>query len=258
MPEACVTIKSLCCKEVFTLLQRSLWVLFLVVFACPVLAQSALGDLLSGRLVAPEKGVWAWYELLDKATGQKFYLRQAVVDEEKVKRKAGYWVETQIQPEAGFGTVYKMLLTGPATDPKNIQRLIVQDGANLPEEIPVDTKGADGDTYEEGAQELVGTETITTPQGELECQRFVIEEPEGTTELWVNETVRPLGLVKMISPEGELTLQRFGKDGADAASVIDLMPADDKKKDKSDGNFEIRVETGTGDGPSRNFQGRRR
>lgn len=240
------------------MLIRSFLGLMLLAMAGNATAQGALGDLLSGRLVNPEKGVYAWYELVDQASGDKFYLRQAVVDEEKVKRKPGYWVETQIQPETGFGTVYKMLLTGPATDPKNIQRLIVQDGANLPEEIPVDPKAAAGDTYEDGEQQLVGTETITTPQGDLECQHFVIEDADGRTELWVNDTVRPLGLVKMVSPEGELTLQRYGKDGTDAESVIDLMPTDDKDQNKNDGNFEIRVETDNGDGPNRNFRGRKR
>lgn len=239
-------------------LLRSTLMILVALCAIPAGAQGILGDLLSGSLIAPEKGVWAWYELTDTASGEKFYLRQAIVDEEKVKRKAGFWVETQLQPETGFGSVYKMLLTGPATDPKNIQRLILQDGSSLPEEIPVDGKGDSGETFDEAEKQLVGTETITTPAGDLECQHFIIQEAAGKTELWLNDTVRPLGLVKMISPEGELALQRYGKDGPDAQSVIDLMPTDDKgKKKKSDSDFEIRVETGDSNGPTRNFRGRR-
>ncbi len=102
-------------------------------------AQGIVGDVFSGKLIKPEVGVYAWYDLKDNATNQKFLLRQAVVGEEKVGLKKGYWVETQVIPEIGIPSIYKMLLTGPANDNKNVQKIIVKEGQKTPVEIPLES-----------------------------------------------------------------------------------------------------------------------
>ena len=104
--------------------------------AGPLQAQGLMGDVLAGKLVNPEPGVFAWYDLMDAATQRIFYVRQAVVGEEKAGRKKGYWVETEVVPQTGFPAVYKMLVTGPASEPGNVHRLIVREGRGPAQELP--------------------------------------------------------------------------------------------------------------------------
>ena len=48
---------------------------------------------MSGALINPEVGVFAWYELKDNESGRKLFMRQAIVGE-KGRRKKGYYLET--------------------------------------------------------------------------------------------------------------------------------------------------------------------
>lgn len=183
-------------------------------------AQGVLGDVFSGKLINPEVGVWAWYELTDKASGAKFYLRQAIVGAEQVKKKDGFWVETELVPQEGFPTIYKMLLTGPASDPKNVHQLFLKDGNNPPESVPVPQDGMPGSNG--GDRKLVGAEKVKIASGEeFDTQHYAVGAGDNVAEVWLNDSVRPLGIVKMASNEGELVLQRSGTGGKDATSVID-------------------------------------
>jgi len=38
-------------------------------------AQGIVGDVFAGKLINPEVGVFAWYDLSDANTGKKFFLR---------------------------------------------------------------------------------------------------------------------------------------------------------------------------------------
>jgi hypothetical protein len=220
-------------------------------------AQGVMSDLIAGQLLRPEPGVFAWYQLIDQATGTKYFLRQAIVGAEKVKKKQGYWLETQVQPETGYGVVYKMLLTGPATDPANIHKIIMQEGTQPPQELDIDPKARPESALASGEQRLVGNEEIATPQGTLVCQHFTVDGEKGPTDLWLNDSVRPMGVVRLRSPEGELMLQRFGQGGADGESVIQLKPVDQPSLGPSGGSrTEIRTRPATG-GPNKNFSGRK-
>jgi len=198
-----------------------LWAAFgLIIVSCatPCRAQGILSDLMSGKLIAPRVGVYAWYTLTDRATGKKFFLRQAVVGDEKVKRKDGYWLETELVPEVGFPSIYKMLLTGPASNPENVHRLLVREGNGAIQEVDV-TAVEKAETRSE-PREAVGVETLTLPAGEIEAEHYVVEEEGTKTELWISETIPPMGLVKMVNGEGELVLQRFGEGGKDGQSAL--------------------------------------
>lgn len=185
-------------------------------------AQGVVGDVMAGKLINPEVGVFAWYEVTDKATGGKYFLRQAIVGEEAVDKKAGYWVETEIVPMEGFPSVYKMLLTGPANKTENIHKIIVREGASTPRNIPIEA-GEDM-TKEEGKEkrESKGKEKVATAQGEIEAEHVVITQGGAKTDIWLNEKIRPMGLVRLVSAEGELVLQRYGKGGNDAVSNLVL------------------------------------
>jgi hypothetical protein len=223
------------------------FIVLLAVLMLPLIqaqGQGLLTDILAGNLVNPEVGVFAWYELTDNSTQTKLFLRQAIVGTEKVKRKDGYWVETQIFPQAGFPATYKMLLTGPASDARNVHKIIVKEGTSRAEEVPVDTSGDETQEAVKAPKQSLGKVTLEISSGPIEAEHFVIEEPDGKTEVWVNESVRPMGIVRMLSPQGELMLQRFGVGGEDALSALEpRKPGADAEEDTSD--YEVRVEETT-------------
>ena len=210
----------------------------MLVGACgTVLAQGMMSNLMSGKLVNPEVGAFAWYNLKDTTSGQEYFLRQAIVGQERVKRKDGYWLETELVPKIGFPSVYKMLLTGPASDPENVHRLLVREGGGMVQEVELggqERAGGDPDV----PRELVGKETIALPTGSIEAEHYTLQDGDGKTEIWLSDAVPPMGLVKMVTPQGELALQRFGTGGKDGASAIPTErsgEAQDEVKDRSDG-----------------------
>jgi hypothetical protein len=180
-----------------------------------------MADITSGKLVNPSVGVWAWYDIKDAASGEHLFLRQAVVAEEKVSGKNGYWIETEVVPRVGYPVVYKMLLTGPAGDPKNIHKVIVRDGTNEPQEMAIDPSAAPAANLGTAERKSVGKENIDTTMGAVEAEHVVIEQDDKKTELWTSDKVPPMGIVKLISPDGELVLQRYGKGGPDGESALD-------------------------------------
>lgn len=182
-------------------------------------AQGMMSDVMSGKLVNPEVGAFAWYNLRDTATQREYFLRQAIVGEEKIKRKTAYWLETELVPKVGFSSVYKMLLTGPASDPDNVHRLLVREGDGVVQEVKLD-QGEHGGTDKDVPRELVGTETLTLPSGEIETEHFILGDEGDKTEIWVSDTVAPMGLVRMRTAQGELSLQRYGTGGKDGRSAI--------------------------------------
>lgn len=182
-------------------------------------AQGMMSDLLSGKLVNPQVGAYAWYNLKDKTTGQEYFLRQAIVGTEKIKRKEGWWLETELVPRVGFSSVYKMLLTGPASNTENVHRLLVREGNGAVQEVALEDKDRpkdDGDIPREAA----GVETITLSSGDIQAEHYIVKDGEPPTEIWFSETIPPMGLVKMTTAEGELSLQRFGVGGKDGESAL--------------------------------------
>ena len=186
-------------------------------------AQGMMSDLLLGKLINPQVGAYAWYSLKDQATGQEYFLRQAIVGTEKIKRKEAWWLETELVPKVGFSSVYKMLLTGPAGEPDNVKRLLVREGNGAVQEISMENGG---DWEDEGdiPRESTGVETITLPSGDIQAEHYIVKDGEPPTEIWISEQVPPMGLVKMKNSEGELMLQRFGNGGKDGQTAIPTGP----------------------------------
>lgn len=218
--------------------------LILPAFAPLAAGQGIMQDVMAGALVNPEVGVYAWYTLTDAETEREFFLRQAIVAEEKVKRKTGWWVETEIIPRVGHPAVYKMLLTGPASDPDNIHQIIVQEGGGLPHKVEVD-KSAKPDKAEDAKRVSQGLVELTTEEGAVQAEHFLIETPTGKSQVWLNADIRPMGIVRMETAQGVLMLTRHGKGGPEAIST--LGPVTDEKAGVGNApsrNFNVRVEKG--------------
>ncbi|MBI2423128.1 MAG: hypothetical protein HYV27_09890 [Candidatus Hydrogenedentes bacterium] len=213
-------------------------------------AQDLLGSVLSGDLVDPKPGTYAWYELSGKEADGKMYLRIALVGSEKVKRKTGYWIETELVPAVGFSSVYKMLLTGPANKTENVHRLIVKEGERPAEEVPIDVTGDEAEAAPE-ERESLGPEEVRYAGGTIPATKVRVSSGDQSIELWLNETVKPMGIVRMVSPQGELVLQRFGEGGKDGTSAI-VLPGEGVKPEP-ERKFKVEVE----DGATKNFSGRK-
>ena len=204
-------------------------------------SQELLSDVFAGKLIQPEVGVYAIYDLTDTSTGKRFLLRQAIVGEESVKHAPGYWVEVELVPELGFPTVFKMLVTGPASEARNVHRIIVMEGGGEPQELPVDAEALKSDIASDTPRKSAGTDRIPMTDGEIEAEHFVLGNNEADQcEVWTNDTVRPTGIVRMRTPNGELTLRRYGKGGPDSVSAIKTEPGKSSGQPKS--NISVRVE----------------
>lgn len=211
-------------------------------------AQGTFQDIMSGALINPEAGVYSWYELKDAKDGRKLFVRQAIVGEKEVAGKKGYYLETEVTPEIGFPIVYKMLLTGPATDKANVHEIIVKDGFQPPEKIALDTLDNPPPDSPETVRTSMGMETVTTPAGELQAEHFTITQGDNKTEVWINDTVRPMGIVKLISSDGELLLSRSGTGGEDGQSALDRKAPEGEPADVT-----VRVESA----PKKNYSGKK-
>lgn len=186
-------------------------------------AQGVVGDLLAGKLVNPKVGQWAWYNLVASQGGKKYVIRQAIVGEEKVGRKDGYWVEFEIVPEVGYKLIYKMLLTGPASDPNNIHRVIQKNGTDPAEEVPVEPETA-GDDGSKPKRQSLGMEDVVTGDGPIRAERFSVSNGDKSFDVWINEKVYPTGIVRLRSLDGEMILRNHGQGGEYAQSVIRETP----------------------------------
>lgn len=198
-----------------------------VLYCGTCFAQGVMSDVLTGKLVNPEKGAWAWYDLSDTASDQKLVMRLAIVDEERVGLKKGYWLELEVVPMLGYRSVFKMLVTGPASDPRNLHKVLVREGLGSVQEMPVAKDEAKGESPPEAERTLVGKEELALRDGsKIDCEHYELAEGGDKVEVWLNDKVRPMGIVRMSSSAGDLTLRNYGLGGQDARSVInDPLPA---------------------------------
>lgn len=195
-------------------------------------AQSVVDDMLAGKLVKPKVGQWAWYDIVDTRTNSKYVIRQAIVGKEKVNRKMGYWVELEVIPAVGFTHVFKLLLTGPASDPANIQRVIRRQGPNPPQEVPVTPPPPDDEGDKEAEkeeQEKLDKEEVETLSGTIRARHYRVTRDERVIDLWLSDDVLPSGIVRMQSEGAVMTLRSHGTGGKFAESVINRTAEPDSK-----------------------------
>lgn len=229
---------------------RNILLLLALLFFVPVAhGQGLVGDLLAGKLVNPKAGQWAWYNLVDGRAGKKYVIRQAIVGEEKVNRKQGYWVEFEVIPEVGFKMVYKMLLTGPASNPENIHRVIEKSGVDHAREVAIDENSPANSTPETKRRSL-GMEDVATMNGVVRAEHYEVTQGDQTINVWINEKINPTGIVRMRSLDGEMVLRNHGQGGENAKSIVTEtpLPPDDAPGTPTP-KTEIKAETKPKDAP---------
>ena len=214
-------------------------------------APGVIGVVLAGKQVKPKVGAWAWYDVKDAATGQAFVLRLAIVGEKEVLRKQGYWLEVEVVPLVGYRSVYKMLLTGPADDPVNVHQFLQREGRDEVVEVALEKpseKDAAGEAPNEETEAkepkrtLLGCEDVKTEGGVVPADRYELLDGERQVEIWLNEDVRPMGLVRLKSATGQLMLRHYGVGGQDARSVIHDPPVPGVEQPEAGVKVEVRVD----------------
>lgn len=131
------------------------------------------------------------------------------------KEGDAYWLEIRSTTAKG-GMVMKQLMTMPGGgQTPQIQRMIMQAAGQPPMEMPVSMlKGGMGHSQMQGAAgsralgEKAGVEKITVPAGTFECEHYRSVSSGKTTDVWVSSKVSPYGLVKMVSGETRMELQK--------------------------------------------------
>ena len=145
-------------------------------------------------------------------------IEYAVVGKETVDGQDGYWNETRIKGGKGGGTVMKTLMVTGGDNP-GIKRMIVQAPGQEPMEMPMGmmsgmmksmAKSAPQQSGKESAApmgEKVGTEMITVPAGTFLCDHYKSKSDNGG-DVWISTKVYPYGLVKMVSKDSTIVLQK--------------------------------------------------
>jgi hypothetical protein len=241
---------------------------FALAFLCAAAqGQGVISDVFSGSLVNPKVGAWAWYDVnggltADGGVIRLGAMRLAIVGEEKVRDKQGYWLEMEYVPSVGYSSVYRMLLTGPAKDPANVHKMFRREGLEKKQEVSLKSENNDekekakpsegkkddnaAATAPEPAKEperkLAGEEDIATAGGEVHAQHYEVADDNGKIDVWLNESVCPMGIVQMKSEDGNLLLRNYGSGGPDARSVIDEPPPTAGKDAEGGAKVDVRVE----------------
>ncbi len=113
----------------------------------------------------------------------------------------GYWIEMYL-PE--MRTIMKTLAS-----PRGVTRSIVKTEDQPAMEMPASFMAAAPKMDVKQTGQDLGEEQVTTPAGTFTCRHYRITEQSGPADVWVTDRVSPYGLVKMISPEASMTLQRI-------------------------------------------------
>lgn len=153
----------------------------------------------------PVVGEGASYQMVDeKGIRRQFDI--AVVDKDA---SGGYWQEISVLDPKGETVYMKMLLVKQGGD-LIVQRLIVQTPGRPPMDMSSmmqsQAKPQKLD-YRAEAQNL-GTESVTTPAGTFSCQHWRTTKEKDNADIWINDKVKPWGLVKTSSKSGTMTLSK--------------------------------------------------
>ena len=128
-----------------------------------------------------------------------------------------------------------MLLTGPANDPANIHKMMRREGTQPVEEVPLkDIKDSlSGESKPpEPERTLVGQEEVKLDSGPISAEHYTLAQGDRTFDVWLNDKVKPMGLVRLKSDQGDLILKNYGTSGREARSVIHdpVVPGVDEKE----------------------------
>jgi hypothetical protein len=172
-------------------------------------------------------GSWAEYKIAfgDKAAQARWAL---------VGRKPDNVIIEMIMeggPAAQMGgkmTARLVMSPDPTKTDKPVKQMVMQLEGQDPMEMP--TQGTNQKFEKPDPKKLVGKETITVPAGSIATSHYRDNNPErGTIDMWISESVPPLGLVKLSfvpktgSPMPPVGMELSNK-GKDAKPIITKTP----------------------------------
>jgi hypothetical protein len=97
-------------------------------------------------------------------------------------------------------TLRLVLAADPTSEGKPSKPMVVQFGNDAPMLVPKDTPTQKFQRPD--PKNLVGEEEVTVPAGTFKASHHREKNAMGTVDIWVNDTVFPLGIVKVVtSPE---------------------------------------------------------
>ncbi len=190
-------------------------------FCKTAFAQSFMEDLFRGKILSSEPGVWAIYDITDKSNKTHIILRQAITGTEKIDRDTtALWLESEIIPAEGFPSVFRFLISYDKNGKEIIHKIIVREGANPPQNI--DNQSMSETKEISSKKKFIGDEEIEFKNGKIKAKHYKIEEDNTVKEIWLNDEVKPLGIVKLSTKEGDMVLVKYGKGGEESKSALEL------------------------------------
>jgi hypothetical protein len=171
------------------------------------------------HVFSPSVGGWSTYRITDPS-GEAADLTFAIVTEEKGQ----YWLELRTVQE-GAKAVAAFLVKGDPTDDENVLMVRAQDEGGPAMEISklnLEKLRSRGQKAFGGSALAIGPkvgklegmpdESISVAGKSLKCRHIRIVGPnDQTAEVWINDSVIPFGLVKLISGPEQILLTEFGK-----------------------------------------------
>ena len=184
-------------------------------------------------------GAWTKYKITSAKPEEEHSpstLKLSLVGEEKTKGQNLFWFEIDMTDQNGDRDIIKYLTKlDELNTQKGYMSIIfkhndepaVEYEFEIPEEQPeyqAETTYSN-ETSKERKQETstpnftVDEQTITVPAGTFKCKHFVTvnEENGEKTEVWVSSKVPLMGIVKMVSDDGEMVLTAYDTKGAKSA-----------------------------------------
>lgn len=167
----------------------------------PAVARAQGGSMAATPLAVDLKkaamGSWAEYAM--KAGPRTGKLRWALVGREGENTTLEMAMEGAMPGGAPPKmTVQMSLVPNPTSSSKPVKRLVMQMGDMDPMEMPLDMPQMPEQRFQKpDPKKLVGKETIKVGAGSFSTGHYRDNVEQGTIDVWVNETIPPLGLVKM-------------------------------------------------------------
>ena len=136
---------------------------------------------------------------IDGSEGYQGDIQIAIVAQEAVDGKDGYWLEMSMaDPRSKQPILAKQLMVRDG-DTAEVRRMIIALPGQEPIELPIATmhqspRGEQPADVRKQA-DRIGVEDITTPAGTFTCEHYQLRDGGG--DVWVSDKVAPWGLVKM-------------------------------------------------------------
>jgi hypothetical protein len=162
----------------------------------------------------PVVGSGGEYEMTAEK-GTKMVMEIAIVGEESVAGKDGFWFEMTMSNSPMGQMVMKSLTVVDGTDTV-VSRMIMQMGSRPPMEMPTQMTKSSAQKQPADIRdraEDVGSETITTPAGTFTTEHYKMKD--GSGDAWVAAKAGPYGLVKFQGKESTMVLTRVITDAKD-------------------------------------------